>query len=565
MHGPAAGRAVYRRRAAALDPGLAGLQVPTRAASSSSTCASAGSTPSTSSAAALATSCSASSPPTCCGREVVAGPVEATALGNVLVQALALGELDGLADMRRVVARSVAPRRYEPHPAASRQRDLPRFLETTGLSATRAARAPVCGSKHREDDSLDRYPVRISTAGPPAGRQRSRRARDRAGAGRFAVETPSWGYGDSGTRFGVFAQPGRPRDVFEKIDDAAEVHRLTGAAPAVALHFPWDVVDDFGALREHAEAPGCGWARSTPTCSRTPTTGSARSPTPMRGSGARRSTTCWSASRSRPSSAPPPSRCGWPTAPTTPGQDDLRARRRAARGRPGASVRGPARRAGAARRVQALRARVLRHRHRPTGARRCCCARRSASARGCWSISAITPRASTSSRSSRMLAARGAAGRLSLQQPQVRRRRPHRRLGQPVRAVPDLRRARRRRASCRASRSTSPTTSRPRSRRWCSAWSTCRSPTPSRCSSTAPRWRAAQGDGDVLARPRAPARRLQHRRAPAVRQGPRRARRGRGSDRAAARVGLRRARGQERAGAPSGRQATAPAGLGVTE
>ena len=72
----------------------------------------------------------------------------------------------------------------------------------------------------------------------------------------FAVETPSWGYGDSGTRFGVFPQPGRPRDVFEKIEDAAEVHRLTGAAPAVALHFPWDEVEDYGALRDHLSRLG---------------------------------------------------------------------------------------------------------------------------------------------------------------------------------------------------------------------------------------------------------------------------------------------------------------------
>jgi L-rhamnose isomerase/sugar isomerase len=65
----------------------------------------------------------------------------------------------------------------------------------------------------------------------------------------LAVETPSWGYGDSGTRFGTFPQPGRPRDAFERIDDAAEVHRLTGTAPGVALHFPWDAVDDLDALR----------------------------------------------------------------------------------------------------------------------------------------------------------------------------------------------------------------------------------------------------------------------------------------------------------------------------
>jgi L-rhamnose isomerase / sugar isomerase len=65
----------------------------------------------------------------------------------------------------------------------------------------------------------------------------------------FEVETPSWGYGDSGTRFGVFPQPGRPRDIWEKLEDAAEVNRLTGAAPAVAMHFPWDTVDDPAALR----------------------------------------------------------------------------------------------------------------------------------------------------------------------------------------------------------------------------------------------------------------------------------------------------------------------------
>ncbi len=72
----------------------------------------------------------------------------------------------------------------------------------------------------------------------------------------LVIETPSWGYGDSGTRFGTFPQTGRPRDVFERIDDAAEVQRLTGTAGAVALHFPWDEVDDYGALREHIEARG---------------------------------------------------------------------------------------------------------------------------------------------------------------------------------------------------------------------------------------------------------------------------------------------------------------------
>jgi len=73
---------------------------------------------------------------------------------------------------------------------------------------------------------------------------------------RLEIETPSWGYGDSGTRFATFQQAGRPRDVFERLDDAAEVHRLTGTAPAVALHFPWDHVDDLSALHAHARALG---------------------------------------------------------------------------------------------------------------------------------------------------------------------------------------------------------------------------------------------------------------------------------------------------------------------
>jgi L-rhamnose isomerase / sugar isomerase len=70
------------------------------------------------------------------------------------------------------------------------------------------------------------------------------------------VETPSWGYVASGTRFGAFPSPGLPRDVFEKVDDAAEVHRLTGVAPAVAMHFPWDAVDDYESLGGHLTARG---------------------------------------------------------------------------------------------------------------------------------------------------------------------------------------------------------------------------------------------------------------------------------------------------------------------
>jgi L-rhamnose isomerase / sugar isomerase len=68
----------------------------------------------------------------------------------------------------------------------------------------------------------------------------------------LAIEVPSWAYGNSGTRFKVFGSPGTPRTVQEKIADAATVHRFTGLAPSVALHIPWDLVDDFGALRKYA-------------------------------------------------------------------------------------------------------------------------------------------------------------------------------------------------------------------------------------------------------------------------------------------------------------------------
>ena len=68
----------------------------------------------------------------------------------------------------------------------------------------------------------------------------------------LSIEVPSWAFGNSGTRFKVFAQPGVPRDPFEKVADAAEVHRHTGLAPSVALHIPWDRVDDVDALVRHA-------------------------------------------------------------------------------------------------------------------------------------------------------------------------------------------------------------------------------------------------------------------------------------------------------------------------
>lgn len=73
---------------------------------------------------------------------------------------------------------------------------------------------------------------------------------------RLEIETPSWGYGDSGTRFHVYPWPGTARTVHERISDAALVHRLTGACPSVAIHIPWDSVDNWAELVQFAEEQG---------------------------------------------------------------------------------------------------------------------------------------------------------------------------------------------------------------------------------------------------------------------------------------------------------------------
>jgi L-rhamnose isomerase/sugar isomerase len=82
----------------------------------------------------------------------------------------------------------------------------------------------------------------------PAGRTAALKAQ--------RIELPSWAFGNSGTRFKVFAQAGVPRDPYEKIADAAQVHRFTGIAPTVSLHIPWDKVDDFADLAAHAKSLG---------------------------------------------------------------------------------------------------------------------------------------------------------------------------------------------------------------------------------------------------------------------------------------------------------------------
>lgn len=70
------------------------------------------------------------------------------------------------------------------------------------------------------------------------------------------IELPSWAFGNSGTRFKVFTTPGVPRDPFEKLDDAAQVHAVTGAASRVSLHIPWDTVEDYAELARYAAERG---------------------------------------------------------------------------------------------------------------------------------------------------------------------------------------------------------------------------------------------------------------------------------------------------------------------
>jgi L-rhamnose isomerase / sugar isomerase len=71
-----------------------------------------------------------------------------------------------------------------------------------------------------------------------------------------AIELPSWAFGNSGTRFKVFSAPGAPRTIEEKLADAAKVNELTGLAPTVALHYPWDKAGDYGKLAAFASELG---------------------------------------------------------------------------------------------------------------------------------------------------------------------------------------------------------------------------------------------------------------------------------------------------------------------
>jgi len=69
---------------------------------------------------------------------------------------------------------------------------------------------------------------------------------------RLRIELPSWGFANTGTRFGKFIQPAAASLIEEKFSDAAQVHELTGACPTLALHVQWDLpngADDVGKVQ----------------------------------------------------------------------------------------------------------------------------------------------------------------------------------------------------------------------------------------------------------------------------------------------------------------------------
>src|SRR6516165_257852 len=67
---------------------------------------------------------------------------------------------------------------------------------------------------------------------------------------KLKIELPSWGFANTGTRFGKFIQAGAATNIEEKFSDAAQVHAVTGACPTLALHVQWDLPNGSKDVRE---------------------------------------------------------------------------------------------------------------------------------------------------------------------------------------------------------------------------------------------------------------------------------------------------------------------------
>ena len=117
-------------------------------------------------------------------------------------------------------------------------------METEATSAERAALA-------RDYESLGE---RLARRGVEIDRIKEK-------AAAFGVAVPSWGVGTGGTRFARFPGAGEPRGVFDKLDDCAVIHRLTGATPTVSLHIPWDRTDPAALRAEGRTSSGSASTR----------------------------------------------------------------------------------------------------------------------------------------------------------------------------------------------------------------------------------------------------------------------------------------------------------------
>ena len=260
----------------------------------------------------------------------------------------------------------------------------------------------------------------------------------------FAIELPSWGFANTGTRFGKFLQPAAATTIEEKFSDAGQVHALTGACPTVALHVLWDLAER--RRRRRRRARGCG-ARAGVRAGR-------HQPEPLSGSGLQvrlvrqsrrrgpRSARVAALPRQRRDrrarSAAATSRCGSPTARTIPARPTSAQRKRwfdegLARVHAALDPR-PA----AARRVQAVRAGVLSHRHRRLGHGAAARARAPGRRRRCWSTPAITTSSQNIEQIVAWLLDEEHARRIPLQRSPLCRRRPDARVDRSVSGLPHL-------------------------------------------------------------------------------------------------------------------------------
>ena len=208
------------------------------------------------------------------------------------------------------------------------------------------------------------------------------------------VETPSWAFGNSGTRFAVFAQPGVPRDPFEKLEDAAEVQRLTGIARSVALHIPWDRVDDLNELRGRAAELGLRLGAINPNLFQEPEYKLGSLCNPDAGVRRRAVAHVLRVHRDRrAASAPTPISLWLADGTNYPGQDSLRGAPAPARRRLHEVYAALAATRWSCSSSTSSTSRRSTPPTSPTGARRCSSARSSATGPRCSSTSATTPRA----------------------------------------------------------------------------------------------------------------------------------------------------------------------------